>query len=512
MRNAKLLLKKGGKEILSEKGYVNKDVLKEFRKIEEKVYSGELNETNMFKKIGELDEKFNTDKFYKLNVNGFISNIGIDLQSEKLLSYAIKRMKEYKESADSNQIDKVNYDIGNMIYMKGEIKYKDKKIENLIGADEYFEARKYFHLVRDKFNTQYFSAKTNSGNILDFYGRNYEAMILYDKILNINPDFGMALGNKAEALLYYYHLLPDKRKTNHFLFLAKDLYEKALLDENLSSIGGNQVYKNFKYKLETINDFISENKIERRNTPYEIKDDYKKFVLEKNLFLNYHFGEYICECCSLEDNIFPPLLSKLNDEKTNDTIKYNSFGKRIFYSIKLLNQVIEDFVSSRYLYYISNDKKTNKADELTDYLSTLDYSRNSLEFGIMKTTFTKLYNILDKIANFIFVYFELDEDKDIYFENLTGEDFKQIVKETNNYQLLALYSLSKDFNTGNCHSKLKELRNKMVHEFVDIKKWNMVRTMMKNMIRIIFLQVIFIIIYSNYLKLQKRQFYIYLFH
>lgn len=74
--------------------YINDEVLKSFNRINDEIKTGNLEEEEIFRAIGELDKEYKDDSFYKLNVNGFIANIGIDIKSEKILNYAIKRLKK----------------------------------------------------------------------------------------------------------------------------------------------------------------------------------------------------------------------------------------------------------------------------------------------------------------------------------------------------------------------------------------------------------------------------------
>lgn len=331
--------------------------------------------------------------------------------------------------------------------------------------DELVEAMSIFNKVQKSFDDSYLRANTNIGNILDYYGRNSEAIFYYDKVLAVDPNFGMVLGNKAEAIFYYYNLLAEKKKQTEMLFLSRDLFESALDDDRIENQGNKIAVSIFESRLNHLNNIIKSNNLKRNNTK-QVKDKYKNFIFEKNLFLNYHFGLNICKDCSFKDDIFPPLISNLKEDRKNDN---NVYGERIGYSIKLFNQIIEDFVSARYLYYIVNSIE-DKYNQITKYISTLDYNHNSINYGVLKTAFVKLYNVLDKIANFIFVYFQIEKNEDIYFSSLTKSNFKKIIQNIGNRQLLALHSLSRDFQDGNIYSSLKNLRNKMVHEFIDIKE------------------------------------------
>jgi hypothetical protein len=342
------------------------------------------------------------------------------------------------------------------------------KSEDLLDLTEYFEARYYYNQVKYEYDNSdiYSRTKTNSANILDLYNRNYESIILYNKVLKVNPDFGMALGNKALAIISTYILTPNQYKENTLLLLAKEFLERAIENKiSVIEVGGKRALNSFKFHVDKLDKFIVENNINNEEFSKEIKDQYKGFVLNHDLFLNYHFG-FAINNNSLEDHIIPPFISNIEN---SDSEKYSGFSKKIFYSIKQLNQIIEDFTSARYIYYLVNSSKFEEKSDITDYIYALDYTRNNLEYGLMKTIFTKLFNILDKIANFLSLYFDINEkDKNIYFYELTGKKYKKIIKEKNNSQLLALYGLALDFEEGHAYHKLRKIRNKLVHEFMDI--------------------------------------------
>ena len=465
---------------MNENSYVNEKIAKEFEKLMKKGKERDIEDGKIFKMIGKLDSKFEDDIYYKINIGGIIANIGIERKSIKLLNEAIRRVKDSIENTNNEfSLNKLKFDIGNIINTKAdikysnnsdEVKYNDIRVNILLDLEEYLEARYYYTQVRydlDNFDT-YIRANTNSANILDLYGRNYESIMLYDRVLNIDPDFGMALGNKAIAIIRYYTFTPDQYKENTLLILAKKLFERAMKNKSsIIEVGSERALNSFKFHISRLNKFIEENNIDNEKLSKDIEDDYKSFVLNQNLFLNYHFGFAINDN-SLKDNIIPPFISNIED---SDSKQYSGFSKKLFYSIKQLNQIIEDFTSARYMYYFVNSSQLEEKNDITDYIYALDYTRNNLKYGLMKTIFTKLFNILDKIANFLSIYFDMNQgEEDIYFNDLIGEKYKKIVKEKDNSQLLALYGLALDFEKGHAYYKLRKLRNKLVHEFIDIKE------------------------------------------
>jgi len=494
------------------KGYVNQNVRQEFDKLRKSFENKEISLEDFFRDINALDKKFHDDPFYKLNINGMIVNLGKDFKELRLIYFAKERLLDYQaDTMEGYRRNKIYYDIGNAYHSIADIKFetqiKDLKKNSrgkevkymsvLMEIDEYSKAMKYYNKIAPDWTDQFSMAKTNSSNILDKFGRYYESIMLYNRILKLDPNFGMALGNKARAIIYYYRILPEKFKFKKLLIEARDLFEGSLKDERLKNIGGEFAIKSFQNLLNELNKYLSGNKIKvtnnflenlrkwflnlpRKLIVYVSKTrirkvnkslvnlrKYQNFVLDKNLFLNFHFGFNINKN-SLKDVILPPFISI---KSSGTTAEYHGFERNIFYAAKHLNQIIEDFTSARYLYFLATIGELNVTTaDMTEYMYTLDYAHNNLEYGILKTVFTKLFNILDKIANFLYMYFEIEHSRDVNLNSLTYEKFKNLVKDLNNLQLLALFELSLDFQEGYSYNYLQKLRNNLVHKYLDIKE------------------------------------------
>jgi len=418
-----------------------------------------LSEEDIFRELGKLDLLFCRDKFYKININGIIANIGTRIKSLKLLLFTKDRLEiQYKD----NPSNKLLYDLGNSYFSIADINCgHPPKIECLLDNKDYRTARRYFYETEEKaFSPQ---AYTNLGNILEKYERNYESIIFYNKALKENHDFGMASGNKGIALTYYYNLL---KKNPDILFEARDLIAKSLLPSDTLNIGGQAALDSFKIYLTSLDNFLSK----RKRTEESLKlypTAYQSFCSNKLLFLNLCFDCHKCDD-GYKDNIFPRFVDNIKNISNEDTLKYHSFSKKMYFSIKTLNQIIEDYATARHIYFISQKSKFTNVDEQTEYYSVLDYCRNSIYFGYIKTAYIKLFNILDKIARLAFYNYGLGQ-KAIYIDDLLNPLFKNIILKNNNRGLLALNDLAWDFTQNGIYYHLKIIRNYLTHEFLDIK-------------------------------------------
>lgn len=418
-----------------------------------------LSEENIFRELKKLDIIYCKNEFYKQNINGIIYNLGTHIKSLKLLLFAKDRLEILHQDKPLN---KLSYDLGNSYLSIADIRCgHPPEILCLLSNIDYRKARKYFYETDEgTFSPQ---AYTNLGNILEKYERNYEAILFYDKALKKNHDFGMALGNKGIALTYYYNLL---KKNPDILFEARDLITKSLLALDTVNIGGQAALDSFKRYLTSLDNFLSK----RKRTEASLKLNptaYQAFCSNKFLYLNLCFN---CIKCNngYKDNIFPRFVDNIKDSSTEERFKYHSFSKKMYFSIKTLNQILEDYVTARHIYFSAQNNRFTNVDKQTGYYSVLDYCRNSIYFGYIKTSYIKLFNILDKIARLAFYNYGLGQ-KTIYIDNLLNPSFKAIILKNNNRGLLALHSLAWDFAQDGIYHHLKIIRNFLTHEFLDIK-------------------------------------------
>jgi len=432
----------------------------------EKFERESINSTNeeIFREINRFDSLYSNNKSYFFNVEGIIINIGSRNRNLDLLGYAVKRLRE---KIQNNKTSLLFYNIGNALLSIGDLKVgSNPEFEDLINNQEYREARKYFKLVTDTTTTP--EARTNYGNILEKYGRNYEAILSYDEAIKANPEFGMALGNKGIALTRYFSLA--RQKDPKLILYSRELIKKALEVDNTVKIGGQSAIDNFNKKLKSLDEYINKHKINVgfRNDLIP-SSKYISFCKNNNIFLNYCFNCYRCEK-GLLDEFAPTFISKKEDSTETDILEHGGIPGKIYYSIKILNQIVEDYSTARYIYYLATVEDFNKLDEISKYYSALDYCRNSIKYGYLKTSFIKLFNILDKIAHLIWRYYEPSIIKKTYFSSLLRPEYKEVIKQRKSYNLLALQNLAMDFQENGIFFHLNKVRNYLTHDYIDIKE------------------------------------------
>lgn len=436
----------------------DKDIIDQIRIFRNDYF--QKSDEEIFKAIHELDLRYAGYNFYDMSINGTLINLGTDKKSAPLISHAIKRLKSLH---DDNPSDKYLFDIGNGFLSIADIRAGNKsEISFLIKDVIYRKARESFNKVADRTNLP--SAATNSGNILEKYGRYYEAILLYDKAIRSNRNFGMAFGNKAVSLIFYYRIAI--KKNLDILFEAAELLRRALDSDNTLEIGGQNAIDIFKLHLASLENYLTNRKRKNQSNCIE-PTPYRAFCSSRNIYLNFCFNCYKCET-GYKDTFFPPFIEKIKHASDKERLKYHSFSKKMYYSYKTLNQILEDYATARAIYFHATLDNLNDLDADTEYASVLDYCKNSIRYGYFKAAYLKLFNILDKIAHIAFYNYEI-EQKYIYFKDLLSPLFQDLVIKANNRGLLALHNLAGDLEDDGIYSHLRIIRHYLTHDLIDIK-------------------------------------------
>lgn len=320
---------------------------------------------------------------------------------------------------------------------------------------------------------------TNLANYLDTVGRFVDAIEYWDKALDINPDFGMALGNKSRGLEIYSSSVYDSGHRGMLLKHSYEVLSKAMNPPAESYIHP-QAKESFKQRKawfeETLpNEFIQhEHELEKYPLGDTVEEQaYRKWVLRHRLFLN-----------PLND-LGPFSIAGQDVITTPDIVTDLDVGPRYqgFY-----NQIKQEFVSARYLYY---EGITSKALHFSDkdvlLYNTLDYPVYSLAIEKVKFAFRVAYSIFDKTAFFLNEYLELGVKpnkvsfRTIWYKNIRkNKDLLPNFTSKQNLPLRGLFWLSKDlFEDKLGFNNLVEpdaqnintIRNHLEHKYVKVHKF-----------------------------------------
>ena len=316
---------------------------------------------------------------------------------------------------------------------------------------------------------------TNYGNVLDTCGRKIAAIEQYKKVLNIDSNFGMALGNLGIAYQHYAMLLSNKTHINYLNYFAYHLLKNAIESEDPNIY--EEAKNNFRSIIEMYNPkYINEvllKPLDIQNVKYSNNEEYeyRNWVLNNNLFLNPLNDLPVSELCFAEDIIQLPAILTDNNEKP------------VFHG--MFNQFKQEYIYARYEYYESYQVTgdTHFADKGTYLVNFADYPQYSIRVERLKSSFKTLYSMLDKIAFFINSYFKLGiNERDVSFHSIWKEEkkgkneykYKNILKVNDNFALDSIYWISRDFyekvkNSPNPKSKrIRDIRNALEHKYVKI--------------------------------------------
>lgn len=204
---------------------------------------------------------------------------------------------------------------------------------------------------------------------------------------------------------------------------------------------------------------------------------YRKWALKNSLFLN-PLNDIYYDSFAAHDIIHLP------------NITTSIYEPPKFHG--LFNEIKQLYVSARYMYYsyLQHEDDYDKAfsDKENLLVDTLDYALYGYKYELLRTSYKKLYSILDKIAFFINGYFELNHtERSISFNTIWYEEkqkskahIKTKIENLTNNPLRGLYYLSKDFYsydleylslTDEDAQELADLRNCLEHRYVKITQY-----------------------------------------
>lgn len=311
---------------------------------------------------------------------------------------------------------------------------------------------------------------TNLGNLMHDVGRFVEAIEYWEKALIKLPSFAMARGCKGCGLTHYARTLYDEGHAAIFLKHAHADLKTALL-----SPLHEDARKNFVKCRMGIESVLSPEYIDKDVDMHTFCLDaseqeirYRRWCLEKGLFLN-----------PLND-LGPYPIAARDILTTPDIVVGIREGP---YYPGYFNQMKQEFVSARYLYYDGiNAEQPHFSDRDVLLYNTLDYPSYSLAIEKVKAAFKIAYSLFDKIAYFLTHYlkFSLERKEKIYFKTFwyvsskKNKGLRPNFQRCQNWPLRGLFWLSKDLfedKPGFKESiepdaqKLYEIRNHLEHKY-----------------------------------------------
>lgn len=363
----------------------------------------------------------------------------------------LERLMKSIEVADAIKLEKFDskakaiyyYFLGNAWSYVQRIKYPDTnfEFESEEVEKQIVNYRKALGLLRENID-EFINCQvlTNLGNLFSHIGRIVEAQEYFNLCLDINPKFGMAIGNRGFGLYYYARVIFEP--THQFIFMQyarKDLLKSCELNDvyNEAKKAFYSIAKHIEtaYPVEILDDFKKYDDYFKGLKQEEV--DYRKWCVENRLFIN-PLNDVLSQSVVANDYLFTPSMVLKVDEKP------------IYQS--MFNQIKQEYVSARFLFYESLlNNGTHFSDKEVTLMDTLDYSVYSLSLEKAKIAFKICYSIFDKIAYFIHIYLNLGKInnrisfKTIWFKNLDkNQGLDEKITKSDNWAFRGLYWLGKD--------------------------------------------------------------------
>lgn len=411
--------------------------------------------------LTELKKKTITPEL-KFTMSALLIDLGVESKKMNYIDEGINNFKELKQETNFN----VDYNLANGYYAKYRIisekpNYLTKKDHLLTLAKQL-----YVNAINKTPIEQLPLLYINLGNTYDYIGRTIDALEYYERV----PKHPYSLLNKGIGLYEY------SKFTNNYLSILKDAYrcfESVLKIQNIP-LEFESICNEYMETIEEIcgYDILKDesNKKLTRPTEKNFENFIINFCLENKLYLN------LCNFCQRCDNaigdtlIIPNMIVKISE-----TIENNSYLKLS----SQLNQIKMDYVSSRFLLILSQYEEINLdlINKNIILINTLSYEDYDIKVQLLKNSFTNFYNILDKIAHLINLYFNLNKKSDkLNFHNVWNNQKSNIngnLSSLTNKGLSALYDIHLELEHDHEKYYLRKMRNDITHNFLQVKLFKM---------------------------------------
>lgn len=343
----------------------------------------------------------------------------------------------------------------------------------------FFYMRKAIDLLKEceECETLLLLIYTNYANGLDACGRVIEALRIYREAIELNPLFGMALGNYGRALQFYANTVND---SGHYKELHCYAYQAVKCALKIQD--SNMHVEAIRYFRKMIEDYETQFDKKILTKPIVHKKyklgkseerKYRAWCLENHLFLNPLNDLIDMETAFAHDPLTITCYTEGGNEKDGNT-KSSVEPPKWF---AMLNQLKEEYIYSRFLCFVGSEKigELHYADkEVKLSLASYDYVNYSIRLEELKSAFKNLFSIFDQIAFFINEFWKLNFKER---EADATHVFKCKNYPMDNVALLALYWSYCEFweRFGDAENaseeKLKTLRNALEHKYVKIHEY-----------------------------------------
>jgi tetratricopeptide (TPR) repeat protein len=325
---------------------------------------------------------------------------------------------------------------------------------------------------------------TNLANVLNTVGRFVDALEYWDRALQMNPRFGMALGNRGYGLEHYAKALYDQGHRAQVLFHAHQGLSAALSQQAFYEgeyYGAKRLFAAERAQIgraldvEKVSKIIDSHEHSLGNSDEEQR--YRSWCLQNRLFLNPLNDLGNRSVAARDVLMLPTFITPLHEPPT---------------LIGFFNQMKQEFASARWLFYEgSRANEVHFSDRGVLLCNTLDYPSYSLAVEKVKAAFRVAYSIFDKMGFFLNDYMTLGIDADkVYFKSIWYQKYNAQPRkircefeDSENWPLRGLFWLSKDLFDKDFQAAtepdaraLYEIRNHLEHKYLKVHEMLLPRT------------------------------------
>ena len=319
---------------------------------------------------------------------------------------------------------------------------------------------------------------TNLGNYLSHLGRPIAAIGQWDATLRENPEFAMAIGNRAISIVRYGEHIFDPGHASIILNAARCGFDAALSEtaewDEIECSYSRPLFQDERDKVDVWLKKIEFNSVYDLNQwPLGNNDEerrYRRWCLDKRLFLN-PLNDVLTLSVAARDVLHLP----------DHTYKVGEAPRFVRY----YNLMKQEYFSARYHLYGAVSKRVDRFVDRETYLVNLeDGSVYGHYIEELKLAFRSAYALFDKIALFINEYYAVDlNPREVTFRGIWAEQLKggenhrlrHIFYGKQNWPLRGIYYLSKDLFDNEFidtaepdAAQLADLRNQIEHRFLNL--------------------------------------------
>ena len=326
--------------------------------------------------------------------------------------------------------------------------------------------------------------RTNIASRLNSLGRCVEALEQWQLVIQVIPNFAMALGNMADGIGSYAKYLYDPGHVGIFLKAASEEYSAALSEGGFWDSGPDErAHSKFSRDLAEVDAYLEAIKFDHSFDLNafalgETVDEqrYRAWCLQERLFLN-PLNDVTTATVAATDVLHLPS----HVYKLDDVPRFPAY----------YNHLKQEYISARfriYQYQSSDFPEGHFTDRGVLILDNADGGEFGHHVDQLKTAFRSAYALFDKIALFLNDYFSVGMNpRDVSFRRIwvyhVGNppklQLRTVFDGNQNWPLRGLYYLSKDLFDDDFSSsaapdarELVSLRNYLEHRFLTLQHYN----------------------------------------